>query len=146
MAARDTIVRVYGLLVHEGRLLLCREKIAGRYYIKFPGGGLEYGEGVEDCVIREFMEETGLQVKAKNLFYLNPDHIPSAFHDERQILSLYYEVSLASGKNIPTDLSSREEDMELFWQDLSSLDSADLELILDRRVAEMLRSRYYSSK
>nr|MCU0376467.1 NUDIX domain-containing protein [Chitinophagaceae bacterium] len=57
-------VRVYGILINEqGELLVADEKIRGGYYTKFPGGGLEFGEGTRDCLVREFQEELGLKVE-----------------------------------------------------------------------------------
>ena len=48
-------IRVYGVLVNENRqVLVSDELIRGKYYTKFPGGGLEYGEGTRDCLRREF--------------------------------------------------------------------------------------------
>ncbi len=56
-------VRVYGLLFDKNRrLLVSDEFIRGDYFTKFPGGGLELGEGTRDCLRREFKEETNLDV------------------------------------------------------------------------------------
>ena len=53
-------IRVYGILVNqEKQVLVSDEKIRGEYYTKFPGGGMEFGEGTRDCLKREFMEENG---------------------------------------------------------------------------------------
>ena len=49
-------LRVYGLLMHEGRVLVSDELIKGQRITKFPGGGLEYGEGLKDCLVREIRE------------------------------------------------------------------------------------------
>src|SRR5437867_2656502 len=62
-------VRVYGILVEKGKLLVSDEFIKGREITKLPGGGLEYGEGPAECVVREFKEETNLRVAVKDYFY-----------------------------------------------------------------------------
>lgn len=57
-------IRVYGILLDENnRLLVSDEFIRGNYFTKLPGGGLEFGEGTRECLKREFMEETGLEVE-----------------------------------------------------------------------------------
>ena len=59
-------IRVYGILLNEQQqLLVSDEYIRGGYYTKFPGGGLEYGEGTRDCLKREFKEEMDLDVEVE---------------------------------------------------------------------------------
>ena len=63
-------VRVYGILLNENRqVLVSDEFIRGNYYTKFPGGGLEFGEGTRDCLKREFMEEMNLLVSVNEHIY-----------------------------------------------------------------------------
>ena len=49
-------VRVYALLEHNGKVLVMHEPFQGKLIYKFPGGGLEFGEGTKDCLVREFKE------------------------------------------------------------------------------------------
>ena len=63
MILRRFNVRVYGILINEhDHLLVADELIRGKYTTKFPGGGLELGEGLIDGLVREFMEECGVPV------------------------------------------------------------------------------------
>ena len=58
-------IRVYGILINEEKqVLVSDEFIRGNYYTKFPGGGLELGEGTRDCLKREFKEEMNLDVQS----------------------------------------------------------------------------------
>ena len=41
-------IKVYGLILESGLILLSKELIMGEKVFKFPGGGLEYGEGLID--------------------------------------------------------------------------------------------------
>ena len=77
-------IRVYGILLNEKKqVLVSDEYIRGGYYTKFPGGGLEFGEGTRACLEREFMEEMNLKVEVGDHIYttdyfqlsaFNPDH------------------------------------------------------------------------
>lgn len=86
-------IRVYGILIDEqDRLLVSDEYIRGNYYTKFPGGGLEFGEGTRDCLKREFMEEMNLKVEVLQHLYTTDFFQESAFRAGDQILSIYYMV------------------------------------------------------
>lgn len=86
-------VRVYGVLIDSERgLLLSREQIKGKEYIKFPGGGLEIGEGTRDGLKREFKEELNLDVQIGEHFYTTDFFQESAFKPGDQIISIYYFV------------------------------------------------------
>lgn len=84
-------IRVYGILINEKRqVLVSDEFIRGKYYTKFPGGGLEFGEGTRDCLKREFKEEMDLNVDIKEHIYTTDYFQMSAFNPEHQIISIYY--------------------------------------------------------
>jgi 8-oxo-dGTP diphosphatase len=84
-------VRVYGIvLTDDGRIVLSDEYIRGGFYTKFPGGGLELGEGTRDCLQRELMEEMQLNATIGNHIYTTDFYQRSAFNQDHQILSIYY--------------------------------------------------------
>lgn len=84
-------IRVYGILVNEQKqVLVSDEFIRGNYYTKFPGGGLEFGEGTRDCLKREFKEEMNLEVEVGDHLYTTDYFQLSAFNPENQIISIYY--------------------------------------------------------
>lgn len=86
-------IRVYGILVNENKeVLVADEFIRGSYYTKFPGGGLEFGEGTRDCLKREFMEEMSLNVEIGDHIYTTDYFQMSAFNPDHQIISIYYFV------------------------------------------------------
>ena len=63
-------LRVYGILINEqNQLLVSDEYIRGMKITKFPGGGLEFGEGTRDCLKREFLEEMNLNVEVGKHLY-----------------------------------------------------------------------------
>lgn len=82
------------LVLHEGKLLLnrCRDR-QGRLYYTFPGGGQNPGETLEEAVVREVLEETGLTVRFERFaaFFeeimedpavqaAHPDYFHKSFH------------------------------------------------------------------
>ena len=84
-------IRVYGILTDDKkRVLLSDEFIRGNYFTKFPGGGMELGEGTRECLKREFKEETGLDVTIGEHIYTTDYFQQSAFNSIDQIVSIYY--------------------------------------------------------
>jgi ADP-ribose pyrophosphatase YjhB (NUDIX family) len=87
-------IRVYGILINEQQqVLVSDEFIRGKYYTKFPGGGLEFGEGTRDCLKREFVEEMNLRVEIGEHVYTTDFFQLSAFNPDHQIISIYYYAS-----------------------------------------------------
>ena len=87
-------IRVYGILINEKKqVLVSDEFIRGNYYTKFPGGGLEFGEGTRDCLRREFLEEMNLKVEVGEHLYTTDYFQMSAFNPDHQIISIYYMVN-----------------------------------------------------
>lgn len=86
-------VRVYGIMINDQQqILVSDEFIRGKYYTKFPGGGLEMGEGTRDCLKREFKEEMNLEIEVTQHLYTTDFYQQSAFNPEHQIISIYYYV------------------------------------------------------
>lgn len=140
-------IRVYGILIDADRILLSYENIFGSPILKFPGGGLEYGEGPLDCLRREFEEEAQLQVEPQSHFYTTEDFVPSRWGHQLQVLSLYYRVGcrdlspLATGQKIGAHQIPAPGDQILFWRALSALNPAHFELPIDRKVAKLLAQK-----
>jgi len=99
-------VRVYGVLKNiDNDVLVSDELIRGKEYTKFPGGGLEFGEGTRDCLKREFLEEMNLAVEVGAHLYTTDYFQVSAFNPEHQIISIYYWVTAL--EEITARLSTR---------------------------------------
>ena len=52
-------------------LLLSDEYRFDTFFTKFPGGGVEYGEGILDALAREFKEELNSEITSSELIFLN---------------------------------------------------------------------------
>ena len=95
-------IRVYGILQNaDGDVLVSDEFIRGNQYTKFPGGGLEFGEGTRDCLKREFLEEMQLKVHITDHIYTTDFFQMSAFNPEHQIISIYYRVEALEEIRVP---------------------------------------------
>lgn len=139
-------VRVYGILINEKRqVLLADELIKGHEITKFPGGGLEFGEGPVDCLKREFMEETGNNIEILEHFYTTDFYQVSAYNPSHQIVSIYYLVKPASTFDLATkekkfDFEKREDESYVFrWIDLKDISEEDLSLPIDKVVGKLLK-------
>lgn len=137
-------VRVYGILINEGKLLVSDEYIKGMNITKLPGGGLEFGEGTIDCLIREFKEELDLEVEVLSHFYTTDFFVNSAFSSNNQVVSIYYTVKPISDLSFRVSDSAfafekiKEGAQSMRWIDMKMLSENDFTFIIDKRVAEML--------
>jgi 8-oxo-dGTP pyrophosphatase MutT (NUDIX family) len=91
-------IRVYGLLVHAGSVLVSDELIKGKPITKFPGGGMQPGEGTLDCLKREVREEMGVDAFGLVHFYTTDFFQPSAYAAGDQIVSIYYRFRIAEAE------------------------------------------------
>ena len=128
-------VRIYGLLIHNNQLLILKEPFMGKMVYKFPGGGLEFGEGTVDCLKREFKEELNLDIEIQRHFHTQETFLQSGLDPNEQILMIYY---LVQTKNIES-LKNLDDGIEaLIWIDLDQLVVDDLSLDMDQLIVKML--------
>ncbi|MFF2480003.1 NUDIX hydrolase [Paenibacillus sp. NPDC058071] len=75
-------VRVTGILVEDGKILLVKQNVTSDRKWSLPGGRVEQGETLEDAIVREIEEETGLAANISKLLYIcdKPDASPSLIH------------------------------------------------------------------
>ena len=141
MSCRDFNVRVYGLLFNSrGEVLVTDEDRFGRQFTKFPGGGLEKGEGIVDCLYREFREELEIDIESHEHFYTTDFFQPSAF-DASQVISIYYKVRYPDWLGIEVvgqryGFNGKEQVFR--WIKLEELSEDDLTFPIDRHVATMI--------
>ena len=147
-------IRVYGILIDPTLgLLVSDEFIRGDFFTKLPGGGLEFGEGTRDCLIREFKEETGLDVTVGDHIYTTDYYQPSAFRAGDQILSIYYRVNPISLAPLnttaiafdftPEEIADKNGQAEhTRWMALNDLSEGAMSLPIDKIVInKILQSR-----
>ncbi len=147
-------LRVYGILINdEGQVLVADEFIRGGYFTKFPGGGLEFGEGTRDCLVREFMEEMNLKVVVGEHLYTTDYFQLSAFHPGHQIISIYYLVKALEDITVPIrteafqfdeaqlEAYKKTNEIETFrFIDWNSLSEESVTLPIDKIVVGLIKS------
>lgn len=150
MATKHFNVRVYGILINEkNRVLVCDELIKGHEITKFPGGGLEHGEGTIECIRREFLEETGNEVEVIEHFYTTDFYQQSAYNINHQIISIYYMVKPKGNFKIQTteqifDFLNKTDYAQTFrWISLSSISEECFTLPIDKKVGSMLKEKFH---
>jgi 8-oxo-dGTP diphosphatase len=142
-------LRVYGILINsDNQVLVTDELIKGHEITKFPGGGLEFGEGLIDGIKREFREETNNEIQVAEHFYTTDYFQVSAYDPTHQIISVYYIVKPLSTFKINTrqkvfDFDNREGYAQTFrWIDLKTISGNDFTLPIDKIVGRMLWEKY----
>jgi 8-oxo-dGTP diphosphatase len=145
-------LRVYGILINEqNQLLVSDEYIRGMKITKFPGGGLEFGEGTRDCLKREFLEEMSLNVEVGKHLYTTDYFQLSSFNSSHQIISIYYFVNALEKINAPIrtkPFDFDEEQLKIYKQqkeietfrfiDLDKLNVDDVSLPIDKKIIQLL--------
>ena len=63
-------IRVTGILIENNEILLVKQKLSDKRDWSLPGGKLERGETIQQGIIREMKEETGLDTEVDSLLYL----------------------------------------------------------------------------
>lgn len=136
---------MYGILIdEEHNLLVTDELVHGKYITKFPGGGLEFGEGTIDAIKREMMEETGTVVEVTEHFYTTDFFQASAFNPHAQVISIYYVLKALSPVNVtikekPFDFDEEKEGAISFrFIPIYSISEEQFTFPIDKKVASML--------
>lgn len=149
-------LRVYGVLLGpNNEVLVSDELIRGGRYTKFPGGGLEFGEGTRDCLKREFKEEMDLGIAVGDHLYTTDFFQMSAFNPDHQIISIYYWVTAlepirAPLREKPFDFDEREmkiyaerKETETFrFINAAEFNEDSVTLPIDKVVARLIRERH----
>ena len=133
-------VRVYGICIQDNKILVNEEIIRGKTVVKFPGGGLDWGEGIIDCLKREWREELAVDIEVVEHFYTTDFFQASAF-DNSQVISVYYLVNA----EIPHNITNNVENERTFWMDLSQVSGDTFTLAIDKVVGNMLKDHVDSA-
>jgi 8-oxo-dGTP diphosphatase len=154
MDKRRFNIRVYFLLFHHDlhAVLVSDEIIRKGFYTKFPGGGLEWGEGLTDAIRREAAEELGQAVEIEEHVYTTDFFVQSRFREEDQVVAVYYKVRLLEPPKFRIALdrysfTQSEDNEESFrWVPLTALAAEHFAFDADRTVVEILLNQASSRR
>jgi 8-oxo-dGTP diphosphatase len=132
-------IRVYGIWIHQGKVLIAHEEIDDLNMTKFPGGGLEFGEGIQEALEREFMEELNVRVRDVSHYYTTDIFVASVFNPRDQLISVYYLV-----EDVPLDLVLTNEvrlghRIDFEWVEINELSTDRMTFPLDKKMVERLK-------
>ena len=131
-------IRVYALIIFKNDILLSRELIQNEMVYKFPGGGVELGEGIVDALQREAKEEMGQHLNHITHFYTTDFFQRSSFDSSEQLISIYFKASLS--KDLNNRLKIPVKDQPVFeWKRLVDLDEENLHFPIDKKVLNMIK-------
>ena len=143
MSLKRFNIRVYGLLINENNQILVSDECRNGFsFTKFPGGGLEFGEGFSECLRREFKEEINVDVEVNELFFYNDYFQESIFNPNDQIISFYYKVKCDNWEGIIADNHVHPitvEGEKNRWVNVDELLEDDFALPIDKLVVSKLR-------
>ncbi len=142
-------IRVYGLFINKKKeVLLTDEYQLDTRMTKFPGGGLDFGEGTIDCLRREMREEGSQEIQHIEHFYTTDFYQKALYYEDHQLLSIYYTAELTEPVNIPFsmrpfDFEIAENGQQSFrWVSIRSLNIDELTFPIDKHVALLLREKF----
>ena len=141
-------IRVYGLIINTfNEILITDEFQLGIKMTKFPGGGLEFGEGPIDCLKREFKEEcNGQEIQNIRHFYTTDFYQKALFYENHQLISIYYLAELQTPVKFKIseksfDFQSMENGNQSFrWVKTEELSTNELTFPIDKIVLKKLKN------
>jgi mutator protein MutT len=141
-------IRVYGLLRNENNEILITDEFRNEHaFTKFPGGGLEFGEGLSDGLKREFKEELNIEIEVGELFFVNTFFQASAFNPNHQLVVFYFWVKCSDWKQIAIEKNTSplsQDGERARWISMKTISSELMTFPIDKLVANQLANNNHS--
>jgi 8-oxo-dGTP diphosphatase len=151
MSDKRYIIRVYALIFNEKKeVLLSDEYVLDTLMTKFPGGGMEVGEGTIDCLKREAIEDFGQPIEILSHFYTTDFFQEAMFFNDAQLISIYYTAKFLEPirfkiSDKPFDFPEKVNGSQSFrWKSATELSAEELTFPIDKKVAEIIKIRSIS--
>ena len=139
-------LRVYALIINEKKEVLVTDEFQlNMKMTKFPGGGLDFGEGTIECLKREMMEECNQEIEIVQHFYTTDFFQKALFWEDHQLISIYYLARLKEPVNfrvsiIAYDFSEMVNGNQSFrWVSAELLNPDEFTFPIDKHVALLLK-------
>ncbi len=147
------IIRVYAIIINDrDEVLLSDEFYNNTFMTKFPGGGLEFGEGTVECLKREAIEEFGQDIEIIHHFYTTDFFQASLFHDKSQLISIYYCARFIEPIKFPIatepfNFTTNENGSISFrWKRVADLMENDVSFPIDKYVVNLIKCHLKENK
>lgn len=123
--------RVGGILIHDGKVLL--QQCDGDESYAVPGGHVNFGETSMDAIVREFKEETEVDVKPERLLWIGELFFPRDTRPCHQVC-MYFLVTLCDETQIKSgssffawdELEREKVNLKFSWIPLAELRNIEL--------------------
>lgn len=148
MNEKKISIRVYGIWINDiDQVFLTDEYLDNRYITKFPGGGLEFGESIIECLKREWKEELNVEIDVLEHFYTTDFMQISIFNPNVQVISIYFLVKplnkINNIKNKRFDFDILENGSQIFrLENLSEISIDHITLPTDQMALSLLKNKY----
>lgn len=125
--ASDIRIRVAGIFIDSHRRVLVQRKRGDEYWA-LPGGRLEYGETLTECLEREFEEELGITIAVQDQVLVGENFFT---HGDDTIHSIEFYYTITADFKPDTPIDPREPDLEFTWLGTEQLPSFRPDFIID---------------
>ena len=120
--------RASGALVQNGKILIQRGERDTVFAL--PGGHVQFGETSAETIVREYKEETGADIEAGRLIWVDEEFWKWGENNAHTIC-FYHLLKITNANGMPLDgnfLSLKTNDSKLFleWAPLSKIKNADI--------------------
>lgn len=82
-------IRVAGILIEDNKILLIQHHKNNKKYWLIPGGGNDWGETTKKALIREYKEETNMDIEVDEFLFFSETISPDK---KRHVLNLFYKI------------------------------------------------------
>ena len=130
----EIIIRAF--ITYQGKVLFNHSPGNPPKFYYLPGGHLEKGESIEECLRREFKEEMGASVKSMKFLEVFENFYKDKIGDHHEI-NLLYQVQLSDADLF--SLKSQESHIKIAWLPVESLKGINL---LPEIIAKYCRVNY----
>ena len=141
-------IRIYGIFINErDEVLITDEFQLDTKMTKFPGGGLKFGEGTLDCLVREMREECQQEIEEIKHFYTTDFYQKALYYEDHQLISIYYTAKLKEPINFklsnqPFDFKEFKNGNQSFrWVKIEELNVNEFTFPIDKHVANLLKNK-----
>ena len=131
-------IRPATIVIKDGKVLLVNSRYKDEEFYLFPGGGMKFGETIEEAAVRETLEETGAKVKIKDLFHVN-EYIYADDWNKRSV-SIFFIAEVVEISEPKTNDNGKIKEVK--WIKLDELDNYDIrpKIIVDLIKNSLLES------